>query len=86
MTLSAFLRRLRSGSGYAMGAENDICAFRDLLQFVDKNRSASAQIPEDAGVVHDFVQHINRWPVDFEGCFYDFNGANDPGTETSRLC
>ena len=70
------------GAGNAMGAENGARALGDFFQFFNKDCPHGLELIKNMGVVHDFVQHINRGTEFRQGGADECYGAIDPCTET----
>jgi len=72
---------LANGGGNAVGAEDQDGIGRDLFDRFDENCTATAELFDDIGVVHDFMVHIDRGAVGFERELHNVDCANDSGAE-----
>jgi hypothetical protein len=71
--------------GNTVGTEDDDDVVRHLVQFLDKDRAACAQVFDDELVVHHFVAHVDRRPEDFQGAVDDFDRPVHAGAEATGL-
>ena len=73
--------------GNAMGGKHDrAIVVGDFVEFLDKHRALGFQRFHNEPVVHDFVTHIDRRTVLFEGALDDLDRAIDAGTEATGAC
>ncbi len=56
----------------------------NLVEFLDENRALGAQAVDHVAVVHDFVAHIDRRPVNRERPLHRFDGAHHAGAKSAR--
>src|ERR1700691_1906092 len=80
----AVLGFLTDGWRYAVGAEDEHCAMRDVLDGLEENRSAAAQVLDDVRVMHDLVVALDRLAVGFESQLDDIHGSYHARAESSR--
>jgi hypothetical protein len=66
-----------------MGAEDDACAFGDLVQFVHEDRPEGPQFRYDVEVVNDLFANVDRRPEKIQCDLHNVNGAYHAGAETS---
>ena len=69
-------------AGDAVGAEDGHRAGRDLVELVDEDRAAGAQILDHVAVVHDLVTHIDRRAVFLQRPLDDLDRPLDAGAES----
>ncbi|MNV95635.1 hypothetical protein D3C71_1905460 [compost metagenome] len=68
-----------------MGAEDDDDVVGDLVQFLDEDGAARAQVFDHELVVHHLVTHVDRRAEDFQSAVDDFDGAVDTGAEAAGI-
>src|SRR5690606_11346896 len=67
------------------GAEDDDGVVRHLVQLLDEDRTARAQVLDHELVVHHFVTHVDRRAEHFQGPIDDLDGAIDAGAEAAGI-
>ncbi len=71
--------------GNAVGAEDDDDVVRHLIEFLDEDGAALAQVVHDELVVHHLVTHVDRRTEDIEGTVDDLDGAIHAGAEAAGI-
>src|SRR5690606_14426184 len=74
------------GARDAVRREDHDRACGGVFEFVDEDGALGAQVFDHVAVVHDFVAHVDRRPVDFQCALDDLDGPVHAGAETARLC
>src|SRR5690606_1190592 len=69
----------------AVSRENHDRTRRGLVQLFNKDRPFVAQVFDHVTVMDDFMTHVNRCAVQFQGAFDNINRAVDPSTESTGL-
>jgi hypothetical protein len=82
---TALRRAILDGAGDTVRAENGDGAGWDFVDFIDEICAFRAQPLNDMPVVNDFMTHIDRRPIFFEGALDDLDRSFDPGAEASGL-
>ena len=68
-----------------MRAENGPGSRGHFVQLLDEDGAGLAQFIHNVLVVHDFLAHINRRPVQIQSDLHHVDSPNDAGTEAPRL-
>ncbi|MNY51145.1 hypothetical protein D3C86_1867090 [compost metagenome] len=68
-----------------MGAEDDDDVVRYLVQFLDEDGAAGAQVLDHELVVHHFMAHVDRRAEHFQGAIDDLDRAVDAGAEAAGV-
>ena len=68
-----------------MGAEDHDGIIRHLRQFIDKDRTAGAQVVDHVTVMHHLMTHINGAAEDFESAIHNVDRPVHAGTEASGV-
>src|SRR5262249_26784723 len=82
---TTLLRAILDGARDPVRAENGDSTGRDLVDLVDETRALGVQSLDDMPVVNDFMTHIDRRPIFFEGALDDLDRWFDPRAEASGL-
>jgi hypothetical protein len=69
---------------HAVGTKDHPAPLRNILQFIHKNGSLSAQLIHDMLIVYDFLTNIEWSRIGLQGDAHDVDGPNDTGTKTAR--
>ena len=78
-------RQILDPLGHAMGAEHRHGPGRDVLDFLDEDCAATAEISDDMPIVDDLVPDIDWWPELDQRTFDDFDRPLDAGAEATWL-
>ncbi len=70
---------------HAVGAEHGAGARRDLIQLVDEDGPARAQVFHHMAVVHDLVTDVDRRAIFLQCPLDNLNRPLDTGAEAARL-
>ena len=70
---------------HPVGREHGHGARRHVVQLIDEDGAAGAQVFHDIAVVHDLVTDVDRRAILLECALDDFDGPFDPGAKTPRL-
>src|SRR6185437_14861020 len=76
----------RHGLRHAVRREYHRPIVRHLAELGDEDRALGLESLDHEAIVHDFVTHIDRPAVTFEGALDDLDGAVDTGTKATRAC
>ncbi len=79
LTLAADLR------GDAVGAVDDDAACWYLVDGIDEDDAAAAEVVDDVPVVDDFVENVDGRALKFQDLIHDINGHVDAGTESTGV-
>jgi hypothetical protein len=69
--------------GYAVSRKDDYGAFRDLVNFIDKDDALALEGIDHELIVYDFVAHIDRSTKLFESFLDHMYSTVHAGTETA---
>ena len=67
-----------------MGAKNEHGAMGNFFDGFDKNGAAAAKLLNNISVVNNFMMHVDRRAVSFQGQFDDVHGAHHAGAKAAR--
>jgi hypothetical protein len=70
---------------YAVGAENQRGALRNILQIINKDGTLGLEVIDHEAVMHDFVTYINGRTESLQCAFDDGDGAVDAGTKAAGV-
>ena len=77
---------MKNGGRDTVRAKNDPFAGRNLVQILDKNNPALAEIIDHIRIVDDLVVDIKRRPVFGQGQLHNINSKGNAGTEALCFC
>ena len=70
--------------GHPMGRKEQHSPFGDLLHRIDKHRPLANKPLHDMLVVDDFMKHVDRGPIEADGCFERLDRHVHARTKTAR--
>jgi hypothetical protein len=71
--------------GRRRGPENHDAIVRHLVEFLDEDRAALAQVVDHEAVVHDLVAHVDRRAEDLQRAVDDIDRPVDAGAEAPGI-